>query len=273
MNINVIVRVYDRLQDLEICLATIRRYWTRHHYEIILVSNGLKDGYRIPESCRKKVDKTFELETNAGHRRGNSQLLLAGMNGLKEENGYTIILEADTWIFSDKLIDTYIGKMEKEGAVWASAEWIEKYHSLALDFAIARTAFIKDNPALFDFTVHAESHVCNYLRGLGQKYLFITECMPTHLPNLVRCFYNRFEGRNRSFIRALMITHHLEDLPGGLEEKKALANVALGRKEFEVQSQGQRAIRMGNLILRIFEFFVKIAPRSRWIKAKEERAM
>ncbi len=266
MMVAVIIRVYSRIKDLEICLDIIRRYWTHNKYFLIVVSNGLQNGHIIPASCRKAADLTIELEENAGHLKGNSQLILAGLDKVGIEYDYTILLEADNWLFDDTLICKYLEKMQKENAVWASAEWIEKYYSLALDFAIVRTNFIKKHPEIFNFTIHAESYVCNHIRMLKEKYVLISECMPVHIPKLLRIFHNPSKGRVRSFDRALMVTHHVEELPSGLEEKKTLANIVLGRKEFDVQ--GRDNIRFRSLKLRIFLLLVRICPRSTWFKKK-----
>ena len=34
---------------------------------------------------------------------------------------------ADTWLYSDKLIEKYVGKLSVSSAVWASARWYDRY--------------------------------------------------------------------------------------------------------------------------------------------------
>jgi glycosyltransferase involved in cell wall biosynthesis len=43
--ISILVRVYDRLEDLEICLKLIRENWKINDYEVIVISNGKTKGY------------------------------------------------------------------------------------------------------------------------------------------------------------------------------------------------------------------------------------
>jgi glycosyltransferase involved in cell wall biosynthesis len=265
--ISIIIRVYQRLQDLEICLSTIKKHWTRNDYEIIVVSNGASKGYIIPESCRNLSDHVVELGCNAGHLEGNSQLIIGGLAKLSPESDFVVLLEADTWIFDDAIIDKYINRMQKENAVWASAEWVEKHHSLALDFAIASATFISENPEIFKFSAHAERHVCQHLLQTQQKYIFITECMPTHVPKMMRYFYNPFGGRNRCFIKARMVTHHIEDLPSGITDKMIAANIVLNRREFSISNKTK--ISVSHAILSIIELIMRITPRSSWIKSKK----
>ncbi len=75
----VLIRVYNRMQDLEICVEAIRKYWKSRNYFLLVVSNGLSDGYKVPESVKKSADHVVEISKNAGHQKGNSQLLLHGI--------------------------------------------------------------------------------------------------------------------------------------------------------------------------------------------------
>ena len=257
------------MEDLKVCLSVIRKFWKSNPYHVLVMSNGLADGHVVPPECSALADETIEVPTNPGHLKGNAELLKEGIARVASDCDHVILLEADTWIFTDRIINKYLKRLREEKAVWASAEWIEKYNSLGLDFVIADQHFLRANPKIFDFTEHAECYVCNYLRTHSAKYLFVKECMPTHLPKVVRRFYNPFGGRNRSFSRALMVTHHIEDLSGGLAEKKALANIVLGRMEFETPLHIN--IKKDKLKLRLAETIAKLAPRSKWIKPKKAR--
>jgi hypothetical protein len=267
--IDVLVRVFDRMADLEVNLGLIRRHWTHHDCRVIVVSNGLAAGHRVPAAARALADEVLELDTNAGHVGGAAQLLRAGLPLLDASAACAVLIEADNWLFSDVLIESYRLRMAREGAVWASAEWVERHHSLAVDFAIADIGFLQAHPQIFDFARSAETHVCNTLRDLGANYLLLTECMPVHVPKSLRKLHDPYGGRLRSFTRAQMVTHHLEDLAGGLIEKMARANVVLGRREFDVPVPG--GIGRERRKLRLIEWLARVAPRSRWIKGKNTK--
>ncbi len=79
MNITILIRVYDRLEDLKICIEAIRKHWNLNEYYILVVSNGKAGGFLIPENIKKISDKVIELPTNSGHIKGNSQLLSRGI--------------------------------------------------------------------------------------------------------------------------------------------------------------------------------------------------
>jgi hypothetical protein len=266
--IDVLVRVFDRMADLQVCLGIIRRHWTRHACRVIVVSNGLSAGQAVPAACQALADEVLELEHNAGHIGGTSQLLQAGLPRLDARRRHAVLLEADNWLFSDALIQDYRERMVRQQAVWASADWFERHHSLALDFAIVDIAFLQTHPQVLRFGRNAETHVCHTLRGLGAKYLFIRECMPVHVPKSMRSLHDRYGGRLRSFPRAGMVTHHVEDLPGGMADKQAFANAVLGRREFEVPGDIAALRRR----LRALDWLARVAPRSRWFKPKKSRA-
>lgn len=239
MNISILIRVYDRLEDLKYNLQIIRETWKQHNYYIIVVSNGKSNGYDIPKESADLIDKLVVLEKNAGHRKGNSQLLLEGIKYIPTDSDYTVILEADTWIYTDVLVDKYTRQLSKnEDFVWASADWYDKYHALATDFAIIKTKFIKNNPSLFDFDLFPECHVCNVIAKANQKYLWITEFMPVHIPSYMLFWYpyvpNFKEKRFYVFPKAKAVTHHIEWLKRGIEEKKRYFNIVTGENYFPI---------------------------------------
>ncbi|MFQ5599775.1 MAG: hypothetical protein ACE5G2_04385 [Candidatus Krumholzibacteriia bacterium] len=265
----VLIRVHDRMSDLEVCVEVIRRHWRLDDCYLLVVSNGRSRGFGVPESVRSRVDCVLEIEESAGHFAGNSRLLRAGIQAVPDECTWTILLEADTWIFGDAVLRRYVRRLEREGKVWASAEWVEKVYSLALDVAIVETAFAKRHPRLFEFSEPPgpEAWVYDQLRRAGQEPIYIRENMPVHVPALMRRFYNRFGGRFRTFTRARMVTHHIEDLGSGLEEKKRIANQVLGRLEFDVQ--GANDIARRHRMLRLFEGIRPLVPRSTWFRRKQ----
>src|SRR5258708_7460206 len=105
--IGVLLRVHDRMADLAVCVDLIRKYWTRDRYHLVVVSNGLSEGHLLPEVVRTAADHCVELAHNSGHLHGNAQLVLAGLPHIPAACRYTVLLEADTWVFSDELVQTY----------------------------------------------------------------------------------------------------------------------------------------------------------------------
>lgn len=265
--ITVLIRVYNRLEDLEICLDLIKKNWNKNEYEVIVVSNGKSKGYLLNNKIKEKCDKVIELDENAGHLKGNSQLLKEGLKEVREDSEYLIILEADTWIFNDEIIDKYIKKMKIEDIVWASAEWIKKYWSLALDIAIVDRNFLVSNKEILNFSIHPECYVCNYLIEKKLNFVYIKENMPVHRPNLIKKIYNAYGGRIREFPYSKMITHHIEDLENGITTKKSIANEIFGIKYFDVDEK----IHVSNRKLKMLLFLIKICPNSSWFKKKKKK--
>lgn len=268
MNITVIIRVYNRIVDLEINLEIIKKFWKSNNYFIICSHNGTDDGFIIPDSLKSKFDIVVESK-NTGHLTGNSQLILSALEYIPKNTDFVVLLEADTWIFNDNLINKYANLMINSDYVWASAEWIEKYYTLGLDFAIVKYPFIIDNKNIFNFTKHAESYVANYLIKNNYKYLYIKELMPVHIPSLLRKVYNPSKGRFRIFRRAKMLTHHIEELEYGLEEKKFYANLLLEYEYFQTSCRKNYFIE--KLKLAFIDFILPFIPKSKWFKKKKIR--
>jgi GT2 family glycosyltransferase len=141
----IVMRVFNRIEDLQICIDIIKKYWVRGTYYIVVVGNRKSEGFPIPEAVRTKVNKVVELDQNLGHREGNAQLVLEGIPHIPDTCQYTVLLEADTWVFTDEVVHKYIHLLDSRVSIWASSEWIEKYWSLGLDFALVRTSYIKHN--------------------------------------------------------------------------------------------------------------------------------
>lgn len=252
INITILIRVYDRIEDLRHNLRIIRETWKNFDYYIIVVSNGKSKGFHIPAESIDLIDKLVILEENAGHRKGNSQLLMEGRKYIPENSDYTLILEADTWVYGDKIIKKYTDLLSKDQElVWASADWYDKYHALATDFAIIKTEFIRKSPELFDFDLYPECHVCNVITSYSKKYLWIREFMPVHIPSYVPLWYpyvpNIKEKRFYVFPKALSVTHHIEWLKRGMSEKKKYFNIVSQTNFFEDEVPSFRTIKRLNM--------------------------
>jgi hypothetical protein len=262
----VLVRVFDRIEDLRVCLSVIDKHWTGGAYYKLVVGNGQAAGFPVPQDVAAQADRVIELNANPGHRSGSSQLLLAGLDHVPDDCRHTILLEADTWIFTDTVLRKYMKLMDARRAVWASAEWIEKHWSLALDAAIVRTSYAKEHPGIFDFRAQAESWVAGYLLDDRQRFVTIREHMPVHRPRAMKTSYDVYGGRFRSFPAGQMVTHHIADLDHGLETKKLKANICLGRRVFDVG--GDAEIAREHRRLRRIAALARVCPRSRWFKTR-----
>lgn len=237
MKVAVLIRVYDRIDDLKYNLRVISETWKSNDYYVIVISNGKSNGFEILPESLPLIDKLVILQENAGHRKGNSQLLLEGIKYIPEDCQYTLILEADTWMYKDDIISKYVDQLSTDAnTVWASADWYDKYYALATDFAIIKTDYIKNNPGIFDFELFPECHISNFLRDTGKRYIWIKENMPVHVPSYIRYKYpyvpNIKEGRFYVFPKSSMVTHHIEFLKGGMEQKKRYFNILTGSDFF-----------------------------------------
>lgn len=226
--ITVLIRVYDRIEDLGYNLKIISDTWTHNDYHVIVVSNGKSKGYNIDESLNKYIDKLIILETNAGHIKGNAQLLMEGIKHIPEDSGYILILEADTWLYGDAVISKYANILEQSDSVWASADWYDKYFSLAVDFALVKSAFLRENPKLLDIGDPPECYVAEYLMNKSESYISIKENMPVHVPSYVAKYPYVNDSKNRRFYifpKSRMVTHHIEFLERGMAQKKEYFNI------------------------------------------------
>ncbi len=252
MKIAVLIRVYNRIEDLKYNLQIITDTWKENEYYIIVISNGKNHGYIIPDECEKYIDKLVILEENAGHRKGNSQLLMEGAKYIPDGYDYTLILEADTWVYTDKIHSKYTQLLSKSTyAVWASADWYDKYYALATDFAFIKTEYLRKNPGIFDFELFPECHISNFLRDTNAGYIWIEENMPVHVPSYVKYKYpyvpNIKEGRFYVFPKSKTATHHIEFLKQGMEQKKRYFNIVANYdyfKESKVKAKGWERFKM-----------------------------
>jgi hypothetical protein len=261
----IIIRVYDRVADLELNLEIIKKTWLLNKYYIIISANGVKDGFALPDKVIKLSSKINIIGDNIGHLKGNSQLLLTALPYIPSSCKYTIILEADTWVFSDDLIEKYISLLDASEAVWASAKWYDKCFSLATDFAIIKTEFLYSYSDVFKFSKLPECYVANFLDKNNKKYLYIKENMPVLLPAYIKKYPYSFCGRFFVFPKSKTVTHHVEFLSGGIEEKKFFFNVVSRVHVFDHLYAKKKTSREF-LKIKIAHLFSYIFPRKSWFK-------
>lgn len=262
----VIIRVYNRVEDLGYCIDIIRDTWTQFEYHIIVIANGAGNGFIVSDEVKTKADKFVNLEVNAGHYKGNSQLLTEGLPYIPEDCAHTILLEADTWLYGDDLIKQYTERLDAENAVWASAQFFSYSLNVATDFAIVNSKFIRSHPGVVDFEGMPEYYVARFMHNRGFKFIYIDEIKPVNLPKYIRRYPFAPSGRFNIFPKAKMITHHIEELPGGMEQKKAYFNAIAGKYYFKVD----RNISAKNLFLKVYiaETFFYLLPHKSWFIKK-----
>lgn len=269
----VLIRVYDRIDDLKYNLQIIKQTWTEFDYHIIVVSNGYPDGYRIDVDSVRVIDNFVALENNAGHKKGNSQLLMEGQKYIPLDCDYTVILEADTWIYGDRTIKEYIEFMEEaSNIVWASADWYDKDYALAVDFAVIKSDFIRNNPDLFDFEDYPESYIANYLRDTDAGFKWITENMPVHVPSYVPKYpYVDDSTQKRFYVfpKSKMVTHHIEFLKGGISQKKRYFNIVADYDFFKEEIVSNKAWERFKMYFWIR--FSKLFIKKSWFQKKYYR--
>lgn len=265
----VLIRVYNRIEDLKYCVNIIRDTWQLLDYYVMVVSNGEKDGYIIDEETKGKIDLFVDLKENVGHYEGNSQLLIKGLPQIPEECKYTVILEADTWIYGDSMIKKYINKLDAQNAVWASAQWYTHLRTLATDFAIVNTQFVKDHEDIFYFYGPPEFHVANYLHERNKKSIHITENMPINMPRYIRRYPYAPTGRFFIFANGKMATHHVETLKGGMNEKKQLFNLVADKPYFK-DVVIEKSPEWERLKMRFFAFTSYLFPMRSWVLKRKD---
>jgi hypothetical protein len=276
MKVAVLIRVYDRVEDLKYNLQIISDTWQENDYYIIVVSNGKSKGFDVLPESQPLIDKLIVLEENAGHRRGNSQLLMEGIKHIPSDCEYTLILEADTWMYGDSVISKYTELLGKsEFAVWASADWYDKYYALATDFAIIKTRYIIRNPGIFDFELFPECHISNFLRDTNAGYIRIRENMPVHVPSYIKYKYpyvpNIKEGRFYVFPESKTVTHHIEFLKGGMAQKKQYFNIVAGCGYFPDAQCGNKA--WSRFKMKFWIGLTKLFVKRSWYSGKKYKEL
>lgn len=268
MKIGVLIRVYNRTEDLICNLNIIRDTWLSNDYEIIVVSNGVGDGYILTPEIYTLSDHVIVISQNAGHLKGNSQLLLEGFKVIASKKyDFLVILESDTWLYSDKLIQKYTALLDTKNSVWASALWYDRFYSLATDFAIIKFSFLIDNSSIFDFTTYPECYVFNYLIDKKFNCIYIRENMNVQLPSYIKKFPFAPHGRFYSFPRSSMVTHHVEEISGGMIEKKKQFNIVSRRMYFD----GVNSVNFRHVYFKLVlaHFLDKILIRRSWYSKRK----
>ncbi|MGC8925003.1 MAG: glycosyltransferase family 2 protein [Calditerrivibrio sp.] len=269
MRLAILIRVYNRINDLSANLKVIRELWKKFNNAFVIVAfNGKSDGYELPEIVFKYADKVLQYENNSGHLKGNSQLILESYNYIPEDTEFLVILEADTWLLDDSLISKYLNIMDNRDIAWCSSEWRNLTYSLGIDFAILNfnllKGFYKD---LFNFDKNPEEWVADFLIQKGLKFLYIRELMPVHIPKILSSFFRLKDRRLHIFLKGKMITHHIECLKNGIEDKYAIANCIINSHFFYT------SVKKNCFIMKIFYFFLPyllmVTPQSSWFKSKK----
>jgi len=264
----VLLRVHNRLDDLQENIGIIRTRWRRGEYPLYVAFNGAEAGYRLPEGILRSA-KVITFDANPGHISGALQMLFEGLAAIPEEYDFAVTLEADTWLLDDRIVAKYLELMSRDDrVVWAAGNWVDKYHSLAVDFALVRLSFVRECAGRFAFKDHIESRLYNLIESAGLKSMIIDEVNPTHLPKAAPLVVQASGRRRRAFPRAPMATHHIEDLPGGMEEKKLIANRTAGETIFPTGDTEAwlKFIRFGYLA---YDRSLALIPKSRWAKGRK----
>lgn len=264
----VLIRVYDRIEDLELNLDIIKKTWRLNDYYIIVSSNGKSHGFSLSDKVYAHSDRIIELEYNAGHLKGNSQLLMEGVKCIPNDCQFTVLLEADNWLFTDELISKYISENKKQGAVWASARWYDRFYSNATDFAVVKTDFLRYNMDVVNFNDYPECWVSNYLKENNAKCLYIKELMPVSLPGYIKKYPFAPRGRFYIFPRGRMVTHHIEDIRYGIEEKKFYFNVVSKSIFFETNIRKNMFIE--RLKIKTFILLSTLFVRRSWYSKRKK---
>ena len=256
--IAVVVRVYDRMADLDVALDLIRRRWTRRPVHVIVASNGLTAGHAVSDAARGRADQVVEIADNPGREAGAARLILDGVARVPAGIRHVVLLESDAWVLDDRVLDRHLTAMERSGAAWTSARWIERWSTRALDLALADVRALRAHPGWLDGP-ELEARVAGGLADAGLVASDLLEAMPVHRPRLLARL--GLGSRRHCFPALPMVTHHVEDLRGGIVEKMAIANACAGTRVFDVADAGDRW-RRGRIALD--EFVSRIAPRSSW---------
>jgi hypothetical protein len=268
-----IIRAYDRLEDLYLNVDIINDTWKNFSYDIFAVTNGKSAGHNVDESLSEKVCKLIVLENNAGHLQGDSQMLQAGMDTINFSNyDFIIALQSDTWVYGDDIVKKYTEKMRKSNSVYAAARWYDRIFSIATDFAIIDSHFLSTNKAIFKFMdypeyvigkhVFSECMVAKYLMSRNENFLFISENMNAMVPSYLKKFPYAPHGRFYVYPKSKMVTHHVEDLKGGMNEKKFHFNALAGVDYFKISNHSN--IKVEYLKMYLVSLIEKILVRRSW---------
>ncbi len=271
--IAILLRVYDRVDDLKYNLQIIKDTWNTFDYYVIVVTNGYSDGYIIAEDLNTDIDDLVILDHNSGHMKGSSQLLQEGRLHVPSDCDYTIILEADTWMYSDSIISKYIDILDNTPkTVWASADWYDKDYSLAVDMAIIKSKFIQDHAELFDIDIDPECYIANYLKSVDADFILIKENMPVHIPSYIPKYPYIDDIENKRFYifpKSKMVTHHIEFLKRGMDQKKLYFNIVSNTDYFTTKNSSKK--RWQAFKIKFWIGISQLLPKKSWVREKKYR--
>jgi len=264
----VLLRVHNRLDDLHENVGIIRSRWKRAGYPIFVAFNGRAAGFELPQEVIGQAT-VIELPNNPGHMTGAMEMLVKGLLVIPDEFEYAVTLEADTWVLDDRVVVKYLDLMRRDPCiVWAAGNWVDKYHSLAVDFAIVKLSFIREHHSRIDFSSSIESRLYSLISELGLKSLLISEVNPTHIPKAMPFTVQASGRRRRAFPNGPMVTHHIEDLSGGMDEKMRIANRTVGERIFPTD-ESVIAIKLARAGYLVYERLLGVIPKSRWVKGRQ----
>ena len=108
--------------------------------------------------------------SNPGHIGGSRQLLVEGVRQIPIECAYTVLLEADTWLFSDLLVGSLLPP-DGRAKLSSGRARIGRSGGIALRSTspLSTPEFLRENSAQFDFVTHPECYICNYLMDHGRE--------------------------------------------------------------------------------------------------------
>ncbi len=241
-SIAVIIRTYSRVEDTKALVEIIKKKWKNNNYTLFIAHNGKKDGYFLDPSLSENAT-ILEYDNNSGHRTGARDLVQNAYAHIENNNNfeYILFIESDFWLLDEKLLCDAI-KSKKD---ISTSIWIEKRQSLGVDFFLVKKAYLDANKELLNWADSPETDMKRAFdkniekQGKASLYIF-DELRPIHAPSLMRKIFKSFlklshyeGGRFRIFPEAMAVTHHIEDLENGIDEKKALANALLGEVFFQ----------------------------------------
>ncbi len=123
-NISVVILNYNNKNIIDKSVASLLRYNTRYHYEIVVVDNGSADGSY--EQLRERFDGEITLVRNS--KNGCSSGRNLGVANATKD--YILFLDSDQWVVNHYWLDSYLhaaANAENFGAVGWYAGWFNKY--------------------------------------------------------------------------------------------------------------------------------------------------
>lgn len=120
---------------------------------------------------------------------------------------------------------------------------------------------------MINFTYYPECWVSNYLENHHVKFFYIGELMPVHLPSYIKKYPYASRGRFYIFPNGKMITHHIEDISNGIEEKKFYFNVISESSFFETTFKKNISFEMFKI--KMFRLLTSFFLRRSWYSKRK----